>query len=281
MPISFVRLLATPRLPTSASRGRWRSSCARWCRISPGTTMAVCRSARRTRMIPQLHARGESRQGAVPAQLRALSSSRSGRPLRDDRAGQHRARRGHDAHRRRRRRHHAQAAGFGRFKSPSLRNVEVTGPYMHDGRLATLEAVLEHYSNGGKTHPNKDVRVQPLRFTSSEQAALIAFLKTLTDRDVSLRSQVLGSVHSEGVHTCGATPGSGHASGIHGDRVGTDGGGTDDVQFVAAGRDLRTSRDHLGEPRHRRRAADDVRSRPRRTSGQERTARADAEPARG
>jgi cytochrome c peroxidase len=69
----------------------------------------------------------------------------------------------------------------GRFKSPSLRNVEVTGPYMHDGRFATLEAVLEHYSNGGRNHPNKDVRVQALHFTGSEQAALVAFLKTLTD----------------------------------------------------------------------------------------------------
>jgi len=70
---------------------------------------------------------------------------------------------------------------IGRFKSPSLRNVEVTAPYMHDGRFATLEAVLDHYSNGGKNHPNKDVRVQPLHFTGSEQAAIVAFLKTLTD----------------------------------------------------------------------------------------------------
>ena len=69
----------------------------------------------------------------------------------------------------------------GRFKSPSLRNVELTAPYMHDGRFATLDAVLDHYSNGGKNHPNKDVRVQPLHFTSSEKAALVAFLKTLTD----------------------------------------------------------------------------------------------------
>ncbi len=70
---------------------------------------------------------------------------------------------------------------LGHFKSPSLRNVEVTGPYMHDGRFATLDAVLEHYSSGGKKHPNKDVRVQPLNLTSSEKAALIAFMKTLTD----------------------------------------------------------------------------------------------------
>ncbi len=70
---------------------------------------------------------------------------------------------------------------LGRFKSPSLRNVEVTGPYMHDGRFATLDAVLEHYSSGGKNHPIKDVRVQPLHLTGSEKAALLAFLKTLTD----------------------------------------------------------------------------------------------------
>jgi cytochrome c peroxidase len=74
-------------------------------------------------------------------------------------------------------------ADMGRFKSPSLRNVEVTAPYMHDGRFATLDEVLEHYSSGGKNHPNKDVRVQPLHLTRSEKAALIAFLQTLTDRE--------------------------------------------------------------------------------------------------
>ncbi|HZJ31070.1 MAG TPA: cytochrome c peroxidase [Vicinamibacterales bacterium] len=72
-------------------------------------------------------------------------------------------------------------AELGQFKSPSLRNVEVTGPYMHDGRFATLDAVIDHYSSGGKDHPNRDLRVQPFHFTQSEKAALIAFLKTLTD----------------------------------------------------------------------------------------------------
>jgi cytochrome c peroxidase len=70
---------------------------------------------------------------------------------------------------------------LGRFKSPTLRNVEVTAPYMHDGRFATLDAVLDHYSTGGSNHPNKDVRIQPLRLTASEKAALVAFLNTLTD----------------------------------------------------------------------------------------------------
>jgi cytochrome c peroxidase len=71
---------------------------------------------------------------------------------------------------------------MGHFKSPSLRNVEVTGPYMHDGRFATLEEVVDHYSSGGKNHPNKDARLSPLNFTASEKDALVAFLKTLTDR---------------------------------------------------------------------------------------------------
>ena len=69
----------------------------------------------------------------------------------------------------------------GQFKSPSLRNVAVTAPYMHDGRFATLSAVIDHYSTGGKKHPNKDVRIQPLNLTASEKAALLAFLDTLTD----------------------------------------------------------------------------------------------------
>ena len=70
---------------------------------------------------------------------------------------------------------------IGRFKSPSLRNVAVAGPYMHDGRFPTLDTLIEHYSSGGMAHPNRDVRIQPLRFTTSEKAAVIAFLKTLTD----------------------------------------------------------------------------------------------------
>jgi cytochrome c peroxidase len=70
---------------------------------------------------------------------------------------------------------------LGRFKSPTLRNVEVAGPYMHDGRFATLDAVIDHYSHDFKPHPNLDFRMRPLNFTDSEKAALVAFLKTLTD----------------------------------------------------------------------------------------------------
>jgi cytochrome c peroxidase len=73
---------------------------------------------------------------------------------------------------------------IGLFKAPSLRNVEYTAPYMHDGRFATLEQVVEHYSSGVKAHPNLDPRLrvtQGVRLSAAQQAALIAFLKTLSD----------------------------------------------------------------------------------------------------
>lgn len=76
------------------------------------------------------------------------------------------------------------AADLGAFKSPSLRNVEVTAPYGHDGRFATLDAVIDHYSENAILDPNLGyvIPVGPLKFTASEKAALTAFLKTLTDR---------------------------------------------------------------------------------------------------
>jgi len=71
----------------------------------------------------------------------------------------------------------------GLFKSPSLRNVELTGPYMHDGRFKTLEEVIDHYSRGVKQHPNLDGRVRRAgNINPQQKAALVAFLKTLTDR---------------------------------------------------------------------------------------------------
>jgi cytochrome c peroxidase len=74
------------------------------------------------------------------------------------------------------------AADLGLFKSPSLRNVEFTAPYMHDGRLATLEDVVEHYNRNVKPHPNVDGRVRRrLNLSNADKAALIAFLKTLSD----------------------------------------------------------------------------------------------------
>lgn len=80
----------------------------------------------------------------------------------------------------------------GRFKTSSLRNIEITAPYMHDGRFATLEQVVEHYNSGIKAHPTlsnalKDANGNPiqLNLSATEKAALVAFLKTLTDNTVT------------------------------------------------------------------------------------------------
>lgn len=67
------------------------------------------------------------------------------------------------------------------FKVPSLRNVELTAPYMHDGRFQTLMEVVEHYNSGGKPHVNKSILVQPLELTNLEKDQLLAFLKSLSD----------------------------------------------------------------------------------------------------
>ncbi len=72
-------------------------------------------------------------------------------------------------------------ADLGKFKVPSLRNVALTAPYMHDGSLATLEAVVAHYNKGGQQHPNKSNAIRPLHLNKKEQTALVAFLNTLTD----------------------------------------------------------------------------------------------------
>jgi cytochrome c peroxidase len=74
----------------------------------------------------------------------------------------------------------------GKFKVPSLRNVEVTGPYMHDGRFKTLEEVVEHYNSGirfsSTLDPNMHTIRQGLQLTASEKRDLINFMKTLTDQ---------------------------------------------------------------------------------------------------
>lgn len=69
----------------------------------------------------------------------------------------------------------------GKFRVPSLRNVAVTAPYMHNGSLPTLQAVLEHYNQGGQPHPQKDARIRPLKLSPTDIADLIAFLGAFTD----------------------------------------------------------------------------------------------------
>jgi cytochrome c peroxidase len=72
--------------------------------------------------------------------------------------------------------------GQGRFKTPTLREVSRTAPYMHDGSLATLEDVIEFYSEGGRPNPNLDAEIRPRNFTAAEKRALLAFLQSLTGR---------------------------------------------------------------------------------------------------
>ncbi|MEO3405514.1 cytochrome c peroxidase [Mucilaginibacter sp. CAU 1740] len=74
-----------------------------------------------------------------------------------------------------------------KFRVPSLRNVEVTAPYMHDGRFATLKDVMAHYSNGISQKTNPDIAlinngVTGLRLSNDDQTKIVAFLKTLTDK---------------------------------------------------------------------------------------------------
>ena len=87
------------------------------------------------------------------------------------------------------------ASDMGRFRPPSLRNVELTAPYMHDGSIATLEAVLQHYAQGGtvtasgpnagdgSANPYKSPLVPGFEITDQEAADLVVFLKSLTDED--------------------------------------------------------------------------------------------------
>lgn len=68
-----------------------------------------------------------------------------------------------------------------KFKVPSLRNIALTAPYMHDGSIHTLADVIKHYNEGGKNNPRKSHLIRPLLLTESQQLDLLAFLNTLTD----------------------------------------------------------------------------------------------------
>jgi cytochrome c peroxidase len=84
----------------------------------------------------------------------------------------------------------------GKFKAPTLRNIALTAPYMHDGSAKTLNDVLDHYSAGGRTivgsanagegfrNPNKDPLIRGFKLSAQERADLIAFLESLTDDEV-------------------------------------------------------------------------------------------------
>ncbi|KJV10683.1 cytochrome C peroxidase [Elstera litoralis] len=76
-----------------------------------------------------------------------------------------------------------EAQDMGRFRTPSLRNVAVTAPYMHDGSIATLDAAIDHYAAGGRAKSAQtDQLIVGFKLNKSERADLIAFLRSLTDQ---------------------------------------------------------------------------------------------------
>ena len=79
------------------------------------------------------------------------------------------------------------ASDNAKFKTPTLRNIEFSSPYMHDGRFSTLEEVVEHYNSGGEYSLTVDPLMKKLgvglQLTNQEKQDLVAFLKTLTDSD--------------------------------------------------------------------------------------------------
>jgi len=72
------------------------------------------------------------------------------------------------------------ARDWGAFKTPTLREIEHTAPYMHDGSLKTLEEVVEYYDKGGTANKNLDPAIRPLHLTDQDKKDLVAFLKTLS-----------------------------------------------------------------------------------------------------
>jgi cytochrome c peroxidase len=92
--------------------------------------------------------------------------------------------------------HTGRPADVGKFKAPTLRNIALTAPYMHDGSIATLEEVLDHYAAGGRTlangpyagrghdNPNKDKRIAEIALTARNREDLLAFLHSLTDTEL-------------------------------------------------------------------------------------------------
>jgi cytochrome c peroxidase len=92
--------------------------------------------------------------------------------------------------------HTQRRSDVGKFKAPTLRNIAVTAPYMHDGSIATLEEVMDHYAAGGRTivtgeasgvghdNPFKDKLIHGFRMTPQNRADLVAFLKSLTDEEL-------------------------------------------------------------------------------------------------
>ena len=70
-------------------------------------------------------------------------------------------------------------AGQGNFKTPTLREISRTAPYMHDGSIATLEDVIDYYDRGGNRNPSLDPELRPLHLSTAEKQSIVAFLRCL------------------------------------------------------------------------------------------------------
>jgi cytochrome c peroxidase len=70
-------------------------------------------------------------------------------------------------------------AGQGNFKTPTLREIARTAPYMHDGSIATLEDLIEYYDRGGNRNPGLDPELRPLHLSATEKQNIVAFLRCL------------------------------------------------------------------------------------------------------
>lgn len=82
------------------------------------------------------------------------------------------------------------------FKVPSLRNISMSAPYMHDGSLQTLEEVIQHYNRGGQPHKHKSPLIRPLHLNTQEQKDLVAFLESLTDKHILTHPSFSNPHHS-------------------------------------------------------------------------------------
>ena len=95
-----------------------------------------------------------------------------------------------------------QSADRWRYRVPTLRNVAITPPYMHDGSFPTLEAVIDYYNRGGTPHTGQDPRIQPLDLSDEQRMDLVAFLESLTAGNIDTlvsdaRSEAIGDYTHE------------------------------------------------------------------------------------
>ncbi len=83
---------------------------------------------------------------------------------------------------------HHDSSDIGKFKVPSLRNLPLTFPYMHDGSLQTIEDVIAHYQQGGAKHPLQDPRIVAFAISAKEKQQLLSFFNALVDTSYLLRN---------------------------------------------------------------------------------------------